>query len=342
MVIPELYSSIIGLVEVIPKEVEAATYWINNFLADDTSTTAVFIRNFVSEQSEIFIKWVRDSFLSFANSSITSITVGVISAFTTAFNFFIGLLLSIYVILSKERFTAQAKKIVYSLLPLKRANTIIKTMRKSNEIFISFICGKLLEAVIIGFLIFLGSTILQIPYAMLMGVIIGVTNIIPFFGPWIGGIPCFIILFLQSPFSAIVFIIYLVILMQVDGNLIGPKILGDSTGLSPFWVIFAILVGGGLFGFVGLLFGVPTLAVIFYIIGQIVGRRLKKKDLPVQSDAYMNLDEINTKTGELDYFSPEEEPSNKKMFKGIKLKSKKPTQERDTTKATDNNDTTDS
>lgn len=127
---------------------------------------------------------------------------------------------------------------------------------------------------------------MDMPYTLLVSVIVGVTNIIPFFGPYIGAVPCTILIFLQNPAQGIYFLIFIIILQQIDGNIIGPKILGDSTGLSSFWVIVAILLGGGLFGFVGMIIGVPTFAVMYYIAQVIVNQKLEKKDLPTQTENY--------------------------------------------------------
>ena len=149
-----------------------------------------------------------------------------------------------------------------------------------------FIYGKLLDSIIIGVLCFIGLSILKIPYTMLVAVVIGVTNVIPVFGPYLGGIPCAALILLTDPMKGLYFIIFIILLQTLDGNFIGPKILGNSTGLSAFWVVFAIVVGGGLFGVIGMLIGVPLFAVIYYIITSLVNFRLKRKKLPCNSDYY--------------------------------------------------------
>ena len=157
---------------------------------------------------------------------------------------------------------------------------------KSNEIFGGFIIGKIIDSAIIGVLCFAGLSILNMPYTMLVSVIVGVTNVIPFFGPYIGAIPSAILILLAEPKMGIYFIIFIIALQQFDGNVLGPKILGDSTGLSAFWVVFSILIGGGLFGVPGMILGVPTFAVVYYIVGMLVNNKLEKKKLPVKTDAY--------------------------------------------------------
>ena len=160
---------------------------------------------------------------------------------------------SVYLLIGKETFVGQGKKIVYAVLPSKYGNVVIHTMRITNQMFGGFVSGKILDSVIIGVICYVGLMILGMPYSLLVAVIVGVTNVIPFFGPFIGAVPSFILIALAEPVKGLYFLIFVLALQQVDGNIIGPKILGDSTGLSSFWVVFAILVGGGLFGFMGML-----------------------------------------------------------------------------------------
>ena len=177
-------------------------------------------------------------------------------------------------------------------------------MRKSNEIFGGFISGKILDSAIIGVIAYIVLAIMKMPDTMLVAVIIGVTNIIPFFGPFIGAIPSFIIIVLQNPIQGLYFLIFVIILQQVDGNIIGPKILGDSTGLSSFWVVFAILVFGGLWGFPGMLLGVPIMAVIYYIVSNVVTYFLKKRGIPETEIDYVNLEHIDKHTNQPVYETP--------------------------------------
>ena len=164
---------------------------------------------------------------------------------------------------------------------------------KSNEIFGGFIIGKIIDSAIIGVLCFAGLSILNMPYAMLVSVIVGVTNVIPFFGPYIGAIPSTILIMIAEPIQGLYFAIFILILQQIDGNIIGPKILGDSTGLSAFWVVFSILLGGGLFGFVGMIMGVPTFAVLYYIAQMFINQKLERKKLPTSSERYGSESYVN-------------------------------------------------
>ena len=225
----------------------------------------------------------------------------MISGFKFLLNVLVGVIVSVYVMASKETFAGQAKKILYAVFKPARANIIIDTLRKSNQIFGGFISGKLLDSAIIGVLAYIVLNIMKMPDTILLAVIIGVTNVIPFFGPFIGAVPSFIIVVLQNPIQGIYFLIFIFILQQIDGNIIGPKILGNSTGLSAFWVVFAILVFGGLWGFPGMLLGVPVMAVIYYIVQKGVAYLLRKRGLAQDTDSYVELVRVDKTTNQLIY-----------------------------------------
>ena len=190
--------------------------------------------------------------------------------------------------MTKEKFIGQAKKIIYAIFRPRYGNVVMEVGRKADEVFGGFFIGKIIDSLIIGCICFVSLAILRMPYVALVSVIVGVTNIIPFFGPYIGAIPSAILIFLVDPMKGIYFIIFIIVLQQVDGNVIGPKILGNTTGLSPFWVIFAILLFGGSFGVIGMLFGVPIFAVLYYIIKQVVEHVLKRRHLPEETDEYIS------------------------------------------------------
>lgn len=190
-----------------------------------------------------------------------------------------ALITSLYMLLGKKRLIHQLKKLVYATFPAKGVTRILSVSSQANTIFSGFINGKLLDSAIIGVLCFLLCTIFRIPYAVLVSVVVGVTNVIPFFGPFIGAIPCLMILVIVNPWSALRFGILIIALQQFDGNILGPKILGDSTGLSAIWVLVAIMIGGGLFGFLGMLLGVPTFAVLYSLVREWADERLRKKGI---------------------------------------------------------------
>ena len=177
--------------------------------------------------------------------------------------------------------------------------------------FCCFIFGKIVDSAIIGVICYVGCLILHIPDSILVAVIIGVTNIIPVFGPFIGAVPSLLLVVIQSPIHALYLLIFIIVLQQVDGNIIGPKILGNSTGLSAFWVMFAILIGGGLFGFFGMLLGVPVFAMIYYIIRRLVNHSVKKKNLPTVTDMYVNASAVDERTGQVRYYEAVEKKKRK-------------------------------
>lgn len=205
-------------------------------------------------------------------------------------DFIIGFIVAIYLLISKETFLAQARKITYAIFPNRTAKNILKISSKTNSTLSGFISGKLLDSLIIGMLCFIVMRILKMDFVVLISVIIGVTNIIPFFGPFFGAIPSALLLLMAAPKQVIPFIIFIVILQQFDGNILGPKILGDSTGLTPFWVMFSIFVGGGLFGFAGMLLGVPVFAVIYALFSEFIAYLLKRKRLSHRTVDYGNID----------------------------------------------------
>ena len=202
----------------------------------------------------------------------------------------------------KERLIGQSKKAIYAIFKPRQGNIIIETMHKADEIFGGFIIGKIIDSAIIGVICYVGCSILHIPDAVLVAVIVGVTNIIPVFGPFIGAIPSLLLVVVQSPWHALYLLIFIIILQQVDGNIIGPKILGSSTGLSSFWVMFAILIGGGLFGFLGMLLGVPVFAMIYYIVQRLVNHSIRKRQLPEATDAYVDVKSVDLSTGSLVHY----------------------------------------
>lgn len=188
--------------------------------------------------------------------------------------------------------------ITYGLFPLKQADFIIRSMRFTSKTFIGFITGKILDSAIIGVLCYIGTTLLDMPYATLVSVVVGVTNVIPFFGPYLGAIPCILLILLVDPIKALYFAIFILVLQQFDGNILGPKILGDSTGLSSFMVIVAILIGGGLFGIPGMIIGVPVFAVLYAAWEKFLFHLLARKDFPRDENIYMNIDRLNPETKE--------------------------------------------
>ncbi|MBC8569997.1 AI-2E family transporter [Zongyangia hominis] len=202
----------------------------------------------------------------------------------------VGFIISIYVLYNKERFLAQSKKVLYALMKKERVDSLIRLGHKSNAIFSGFIGGKILDSLIIGVLCFIFMSIFSFPYPMLISVLVGVTNVIPYFGPFIGAIPSILLVLMINPVQALWFALFILALQQFDGNILGPKILGQSIGISAFWVIFSIILAGGLFGFLGMFIGVPVFAIIYTLIRGFIEERLAKKNMPTDTHDYTSDD----------------------------------------------------
>lgn len=233
-------------------------------------------QDFVQSLTALGIEKAREMLPQIWNLGV-AVGSGLISALT-------ALIASIYMLSGKNRLVPQLKKLVYAIVPQKNARWFLKVCSQANRVFVGFINGKLIDSAIIGVLCFILNLILHIPYNILIAVIIGVTNVIPFFGPIVGAVPCIMILIIVDPWAALRFSVLVLALQQFDGNILGPKILGDSTGLSAIWVLVSIVVCGGLFGFPGMLLGVPSFAVLYALLRDWVNHRLKQKGIDGNGD----------------------------------------------------------
>ena len=300
LVVPQIVNSVETLIEQMPSYIDSFNSWYDSLKKSDAQW-AVYLNELISVVKEHVLTWFNDNVLGRMDEILQSVTSGVVTALRTVLNFIIGIAVSVYILASKDSLKAQTKKFIYTAFKPRHANWIVNTMRKSDIIFGGFIIGKIIDSIIIGAICFVFCLVTQMPYAALIGVIIGVTNIIPFFGPFIGAIPCTLLILLIDPWKALVFVIFIIILQQIDGNIIGPKILGDRMQLSMFWVLFAILVFGGLFGVVGVVLGCPIFGVIYYIVQEIQRAVLKKRGVRYAESAFKNLDHIDEETGEMVY-----------------------------------------
>lgn len=296
LVLPQLVISVyslIGSMEEYGIQIQAFVNEIleSNFLKSNPVLESNVL-NVYNELSEFFTGFVSD----FVFPRLISLMSSFMSTVSAVKDFLIGMIIVIYVLCSKDLFCAQSKKIIYAVLPIKKANLVVDNLRFTHRVFGGFISGKLLDSLIIGVICFVVMSILRMPYVVLISVIIGVTNIIPFFGPFIGAVPSALLVLMVDPLQCVYFVIFVLILQQFDGNILGPKILGDSTGLSAFWVMFAILVFGGVFGFVGMLVGVPLFAVMYALVTGLVNRSLRAKHLPENTNDYYDLGEIDPLT----------------------------------------------
>lgn len=304
LVIPEIYGSILKLASDFRNYGNNVYVFVSDHL-ENNPELLTYVRDILDKVYSSVTNWINNVLLIQVQNLMSALTVGIIGATKIVTNLVVGLIISVYMLISKERFTGQFKKLLYTFFKPEHANVSLYIFRRIDRIFGGFISGKLLDSLIIGIICFIGLTIINMPYPVLVSVIVGVTNVIPFFGPYIGAIPSAFLIFIVSPKQCLIFIIFILILQQIDGNIIGPKILGDSTGLTPFWVVVSILLGGGLFGFLGMLLGVPTFAVFYFLLKTFVEYRLKKLQLPTASLCYCRIEKIDPDTGHIVFVQKE-------------------------------------
>lgn len=285
ILIPQLVSSFYNLLGKLPYYYET----LNNFVSEKFSNNPELLQS-VNEQLNLITsnteKWM-NSFANALPSMWNIISSGVLSVIGFFTNLVLGIVISFYVLFSKERFISQSKKALYAIFPKDFAQKSVSTCKESHIVFGSYITGVILDSTIIGILCFLGVWIMQMPYTVLIAVIVGVFNIIPFLGPFLGAIPAGFLILVDSPGKTIWFVIFIIVLQQFDGNILKPKVLGGTIGLPTFWILFAILVGGGLFGFLGMFLGVPVFSVIYTIISRWIDKKLMKKNLSAETSDYL-------------------------------------------------------
>lgn len=292
VIIPQLVSSIREIAGNLPVYIKNIDEYSNRFLVNNPE-----LQQLIDSQLDTYYatlsSYVTKKLLPLLPSNVNAIfkfaSKSFVSVVQVAFDLIVGFIVAIYVLNSKEKFTTRGKKMAYAVLKEESANEFISGFRFVNYTFQGFIGGKLVDSLIIGIICYIGCKLLSIPYPVLIAVIVGVTNIIPFFGPYIGGGMGALILVMINPFKALVFLIFVIVLQQFDGNILGPTILGNSTGLSSFWVIFSITLFGGLWGIVGLLIGVPIFAVIYALISRVTNILLAKRGLTIDTKEYADL-----------------------------------------------------
>ncbi len=292
MVIPKVADSIVSIINQFDFYITNFEKWLDKFFSNNPSVAKGF-DEFMDTYAPDILTFLKDNVLGRVEGLVKSVSMNIIGVVKALWNFIIGFIISIYVLASKETFAGQTKKIVYAVFQRKNANNIVDAGRFINKTFMGFISGKIIDSAIIGCLCFIGTTLIGTPHAILVSVIVGVTNIIPFFGPFLGAIPCLILILIIEPIQALYFVFFIFFLQQLDGNVIGPKILGDSTGLSGFWVIFSITLFGGLYGVGGMIIGVPFCAIVYAGVRLLVNNRLEKKALDISTETYVTLDRID-------------------------------------------------
>ena len=292
MLIPQLISSIRGVMEALPSSINNLEIWLEKILADNPDLEQQVMQHY-GAAADYLQNWLTNVVVPNIYRIIGSVSSGVVLVVRAVFDILIGLIVMVYLLNMKEKLLAQAKMIIYGVFPLKIANKVIEEGRYVHQVFGGFIIGKLLDSLIIGLICFVLLGFANMPYVLLVSVIVGVTNVIPFFGPFIGAIPSAFLILLSDPMKCLYFLIFVLLLQQFDGNILGPKILGDSTGLSSFWVLFSILLFGGLMGFVGMIIGVPTFAVMYRLVTEFTTWRLGKKALSGNLNEYDRLNYID-------------------------------------------------
>ena len=307
LIIPEVVRSIQSIIFQFPIYINNLNNWAVGLMKNNPDLEEV-VNALIDQYSAMILDYINSNklldLLPNINDFLKTLSSSVIGVLKAMWNFVIGFIISIYVLGSKENFAGQAKKIAYALFDRKMGNAVITNFRFIHSTFIGFIGGKIVDSIIIGIICFICTTIIGTPYAILVSVIIGVTNIIPFFGPWIGGIPSALLVLMVDPRQALYFVILILVIQQFDGNILGPKILGDSTGLSGFWVIFAITIFGGLFGVLGMVVGIPFFAVLYAAVRASVNRMLVKKNLPTDLKPYMTVGQIDESMSFTEYVPP--------------------------------------
>ena len=275
MIIPQVWDSVMKIIQMVPQKLTVVNNWIEHMLENQPELQAYF-EEFSSQAESNIDSLLNVDTIQKVQSIINSLSVQLFGVLGVVKNIFLGLLISAYLLGSRKLFGAQAGLILHGIFSDKWAKIIEEEIRYTDKMFNGFLVGKIIDSAIIGLLCFAGTSIMGFEAPAFISVIIGITNIIPFFGPFIGAIPCGLLLLLENPMHCLYFIIFIFVLQQLDGNVIGPKILGNTTGVSSFWVLFAILLFGGMWGVVGMVIGVPLFAVIYDIIRKLVYRGLRK------------------------------------------------------------------
>ena len=289
MIVPQLVTSVTTLYYTAQRNFAKFVQWANHVEFIENNEQIMNMLNSAYDTINTSVdNLVKTKLLPSMQNIVSGAAIGVLNVVTWAKNLFIGIIVAVYMLASRKRFVQQAKLVLYSVFKPRWAQLIIEEIQYADKMFGGFINGKIMDSAIIGVLCYIGCMIFKFPSALLVSVIIGVTNVIPFFGPFIGAVPATLLILIQDPIKALWFILFVLVLQQLDGNVIGPKILGNTTGLSSFWVLFAILLFGGLWGFVGMIIGVPLFAVIYDIIKKLVFFGLRKHNETTLLNEYHN------------------------------------------------------
>ncbi len=275
MIAPQMYYSLVTLSNTVPDKAQALVERAETLMKDNPEALE-YLESFTGSLSEGFSGWLKNTILPKMTNLIGSVGTGVLSVVISIKDTIIGIVVSVYALFARRNVARRARMILNAVLPPKWADIISEEFRFADRMFSGFMSGKLVDSAIIGVICYIFCLIAKMPSALLVSAVIGMTNIIPVFGPYFGAVPMALLILIEDPPKCLIFIIFIIVLQQVDGNIIGPKILGNSTGLSGFSVLIAIILFGGIFGFIGLIIGVPLYAVIYDIMKKLVYLGLKK------------------------------------------------------------------
>jgi len=291
LLLPQLYESILGIVNNFSNYYNKVQTWVLAFLADNP-TMQSYADDLMQSAFSFLESWATSGLLPSIETIVTGLTSSVMTVVGGAFDLLIGLCAAVYMLASRDLFLAQSKKIVVALCKDRTADHVLDLGRRIHKVFSGFIVGKILDSMIMGVLCYIGMLLLKLPYPALIATVVGVTNVIPFFGPFIGAIPSAFLILLVNPLQAVYFGLFILALQQLDGNVIGPHILGDTIGISGFWVLVSITVAGGLFGFAGMVLGVPVFAVLYMLVTDFINGKLKNKGMTTNTTQYQTIQTV--------------------------------------------------
>lgn len=300
LIVPQVIESLTGILKSLPQRLTQLSALFNDITSKmDNKRLAMKMSEIYAQVQTNLIELAQTKLLPGMGTLVGQVSTQVLLTLKTMMNVMIGVMACVYMLNSKERFQGQFKKVILATLPKEKAEAVFDFAKFTNRTFGGFINGKIIDSIIIGIICFILMEIFGFPYPILISAIIGITNVIPFFGPFIGAIPAAIIILLVSPIHALYFLVLIFVLQQVDGNIIGPTILGNTTGIASFWVLFSIVIGGGLFGFIGMVLGVPVFAIIYYYFSRNINKRLEAKGLESRTDSYEDLNKYKIDKEEL-------------------------------------------
>ncbi|MBQ9983397.1 MAG: AI-2E family transporter [Lachnospiraceae bacterium] len=295
MVAPQVYQSIVKIVTEAPNYYNNVMSWIAD-ISENNPELGQYLIPAIDHIYEQALNYLNDSILPNIDKIVAGVTSGIVGGLKMLLNIVVAVIVSVYVMSEKEILISVGKKLTYSLFSRKNANAIVRGVRYADQVFGGFINGKIIDSFIIGALCYIFMVIVDFHYAVLISIIVGVTNVIPYFGPFIGAIPSILILLMMDFKQGLIFAVFVLILQQCDGNIIGPLILGDRLKISSMWILFAILVGGGFFGIPGMILGAPCFACIYALVSTFCKMKLEQKGLPLETKAYLDIEQVSIQT----------------------------------------------